>query len=268
MKKIAMFLMALFAYVAASAQTANALRWDKRNATNTAYLSVFVPPTPGSDCLLYTSGSSLNQACVPMGSGIAIVGGVVTATAPAGPQGPQGIQGPQGAQGIQGPQGAEGPQGATGIQGVAGPTGATGATGATGPQGLTGAIGPQGPAGAAAAPFDFGSPTSRTLAVATSYQATNTTKAAIISVSPSCTNATTVLASSACSIQSRVGTGTLTCSTGIVTGTWTSTVQLGLVFTQTSGTPWAINVPSGGSFILCATAGTFTINNAVDQSAG
>ena len=52
MKKIAIFLMALFAYVAASAQTANALRWDKRNAANTGYISVFVQPVMGTDCLL------------------------------------------------------------------------------------------------------------------------------------------------------------------------------------------------------------------------
>jgi hypothetical protein len=307
MKKTLITLLLFCIYIAASAQTANALRWDKRNPANTAYVSVFVPPTPGTDCLLYTNGVTLNQSCVQIGTGISVSGGVISATGSVGPQGPQGIQGlqgdpgpkgdtgdigptgaagPQGIQGNQGPQGAQGPQGPAGIQGIAGPAGATGTTGATGPQGLTGATGPagptgptgatgstgatgpQGPAGTPAPTFDFGVPVARTIAAATSYQATNVAKAAIITVSPSCTNATTVLASSACTIQGRVGTGTLTCSTGTVVGTWTSTVQLGLVFTQTSGSPWDIKVPIGGSFILCVTAGTFTISNAVDQTAG
>jgi hypothetical protein len=298
MKKIIASILMLAMYVAASAQTANALRWDKRNAANTAYVSVFVPPVLGTDCLLYTNGISLNPSCAAIGAGLVVSGGVVSATAPAGPQGPQGIQGPQGeqgvkgdkgdvgatgaagpagvqgAQGLQGPQGVEGPQGPAGVQGATGstgpagsvgPQGLTGATGPVGPTGPTGATGPQGPAAPA---FDFGAPVARTLSVSTSYQATNAAKAAVISVSPSCTNATTVLASSACTVQARIGTGTLTCSTGTVVGTWTSTVQLGLVFTQTSGTPWNIKLPIGGSFILCATAGTFTISNAVDQSAG
>lgn len=143
--------------------------------------------------------------------------------------------------------------------------GDTGDVGATGP---TGATGPQGPAGTPAATFNFSDPATRTIAVSTAYQATNTAKAAIVSASVSCQNATTVLASSACTLQVRQSpTSGLTCSTGTVAKTWTSTVQLGLVFTQTSGSPLEVHVPIGGYFILCPTSGTFTIA-ASEQSAG
>lgn len=120
---------------------------------------------------------------------------------------------------------------------------------------------------ASPAPFNFGTPTSRTLALSTAYQAADTTKAAIITLSPQCTNATTAIAASACTLNARVGIAGITCSTGTVVGTWTSTYALGLLLTNTSGSPFDIKLPAGAYFILCATAGTFTINNAVDQSA-
>ncbi len=119
-----------------------------------------------------------------------------------------------------------------------------------------------------ATPFNFGVPTTRTIAVSTVYQATDTTKADILTLSPSCQNVTSVVASSACTLQVRQASAAgLTCSTGTVTQTWTSLVNLGLVFTQTSGSPLDVKLPIGGYFILCPTAGTFTIS-AVEQSAG
>lgn len=119
-----------------------------------------------------------------------------------------------------------------------------------------------------ATPFNYGAPTAKTVAVSTAYQAADVTKAAVVTISPSCQNATTVLASSACTLQVRQSaTAGLTCSNGTVASTWTSTVQLGLVFTQTSGSPFDVKLPIGGYFILCATSGTFTLS-AVEQSAG
>lgn len=115
--------------------------------------------------------------------------------------------------------------------------------------------------------FDFSQPTARTLAVATSYQALDNTKAAVIVPSYACQNATQVLASSACTVQVRMGTGTLTCSTGTVYYTQSLTVSLGVLLTQNSTNPVPINLPIGGSFILCQVAGTFTIST-VEQSAG
>jgi len=115
--------------------------------------------------------------------------------------------------------------------------------------------------------FNFSQPAARTLAVSTSYQATDTAKAAVIYPSYSCQNATQVLVSSACTVQVRIGTSALTCSTGTVYYTQSLSVGLGLLLTQTSINPVPINLPSGGYFIICSTAGTFTIT-AVEQSAG
>lgn len=115
--------------------------------------------------------------------------------------------------------------------------------------------------------FNFSQPTARTLALSTSLQATDTTKAAILTPSYSCQNATTVLAASACTIQVRMGTGTLTCSSGTVVYTQSLTVQLGVLLTQSSINPVQINLPIAASFILCPTAGTFTVS-AVEQTAG
>lgn len=123
------------------------------------------------------------------------------------------------------------------------------------------------PTPVAASPFNFSQPASRTLAVSTSYQATDPSKAAIIVPSYSCQNATQVLVSSACTVQVRMGTSALTCSTGTVYYTQSLTVQLGVLITQNSINPVQINLPIGGYFIICPTAGTFTIN-AVEQTAG
>lgn len=60
---------------------------------------------------------------------------LMSASGPAGAQGPTGPPGSDGGTGPQGPTGATGATGPTGLPGATGPTGATGATGATGPTG-------------------------------------------------------------------------------------------------------------------------------------
>lgn len=249
----------------AFAQAPNDVMVRQRNSTNTGWLDKFLsPPVSGADGIMYINNmvSPPLASVVAIGPGFAITSGVLSVSGAIGPAGPVG------------PTGATGPQGPAGATGSAGATGATGATGAQGPIGLTGAQGPigltgaTGPAGAAAPTFNFGAPTARTLAVSTQYQAADVTKPAITTISPSCVNATTLLASSACTIQVRQASSAgLTCSTGTVSMTWSSTVQLGLVFNQTSGSPFDVKIPTGGYFILCPTAGTFTIN-AVEQTAG
>lgn len=119
-----------------------------------------------------------------------------------------------------------------------------------------------------ATPFAFGAPAAKTVAVSTAYQATDITKAAVVTLNPACTNATTLLAASACTLQIRQSSAAgLTCSTGTVVSTWTSTIALGLVITQGNGFPIDVKLPAGGYFIICPSAGTFTIS-AVEQSAG
>lgn len=132
-------------------------------------------------------------------------------------------------------------KGDTGIQGVTGTTGATGAAGTNGTTSIT-------------------QPTVRSLVVSTSYQSTDVTKVAVLTVGGSCTNNTTLLASSACTLTPRIGTGTLTCSTGTAMPALSVTVALGLVFTSSQSTPYVLELPAGASVILCPTAGTWTLD--------
>lgn len=133
MKKLFATALALASF-AASAQTANALRLDQRNAANTGYISRFVVPDGADDCLVWMAptASGALPACTRLGAGFVNSSGVISVPVTTGAQGPQG---PQGIQGIQGPQGDPGTQGPQGPQGIQGATGAVGATGATGPQG-------------------------------------------------------------------------------------------------------------------------------------
>jgi Collagen triple helix repeat (20 copies) len=80
----------------------------------------FDPATPGGPAHMW--GPYSHTATNPWGTA-----GVLLATGPVGPQGPQGAtgaQGPQGTTGAQGPGGAAGPQGPQGDQGPKGPAGA------------------------------------------------------------------------------------------------------------------------------------------------
>jgi len=282
MKKIVLGLLLAATAFTVQAQVANALRLDQRNAANTGYMSKFVVPDSSIDCLVWMApaSSGATPACAKLGDGFVNAGGTISVSSgpqgPIGPQGPQGVAGAdgvagaQGIQGIEGPVGPAGSTGATGAQGPVGPQGSVGATGSQGPKGDkgdTGATGPQGPAGTPAPTFSFGSPAVRTLAVSTSYQASDPTKAAVLYPSFACTNATTVLAASGCTVQVRVGASALTCSTGTIYFTQSLTVNLGLLITQNSTNPVPIFLPIGGYFIICPSVGTFTIT-AVEQTAG
>ena len=288
MKKILAALALMILAQSVQAQIAYAIRFDVRNSTNSSYISRFAPPNATEPCMLVMPPISDGAIpfCARMGTAISITNGQVSIPVTTGPQGQQGPIGPQGVQGTQGPAGADGapgvqgltgPQGEVGAQGPTGsqgpsggvgPTGATGPQGATGSTGATGAVGPQGPAGTPAPTFNFSAPAARTVAVSTAYQAADPAKAANISISPTCTNTTTVLAASACTMTVRQGsTSALSCSTGTIVKAWSSTIALGLVITQGNTFPFDIKLPIGGYFVLCPTAGTFTIS-AVDQSAG
>jgi hypothetical protein len=125
------------------------------------------------------------------------------------------------------------------------------------------------PAGVAPV-LNFGALNVRTFAASTSYQATDSTKPATVKVSPSCTAALSLTAGGTCTIQVRIGTGTMTCATGTVVGTWTNvntgTLTIGLGLNQTVGSPGSIELATGESFILCPTAGTFTLANGIDRA--
>ncbi len=226
-----------------------------------------VNPSGGQNGVFVYNGTAQLPQFFTLGTGLQFNGSTIESSVPAGPQGPAGPAGDTGPQGPTGPTGATGPQGAqgdvgpTGATGATGATGSTGPTGPTGPQGATGPVGPQGNPGLTA----FGFPAARTLSVSTSYQAVDNTKPSILTISAGCTNATTVLAASACTLQVRMHTAAVTCSTGTVYATWSSTYALGLLLTNASISPMQLNLPAGAFFILCPTAGTFTIN-AVEQA--
>lgn len=119
--------------------------------------------------------------------------------------------------------------------------------------------------------FNFGLPTARTVVLSTAYQAINPAKAATVTISPSCSAALSLAGGSTCSLQARIGTAPLTCSSGTVVATWTNgntgALTVGLALNQTVGAPYGINLPIGASFILCPVSGTFTIT-ASEQTVG
>lgn len=119
--------------------------------------------------------------------------------------------------------------------------------------------------------FNFGMPVTRTLALSTAYTALNAAKPATVTVSPTCTASLTLSGGGTCTLQARIGTAPLTCSSGTVVATWTNgntgALSVGLALNQTVGAPYSINLPAGASMVLCPTAGTFTVS-AAEQSVG
>lgn len=216
---------------------------DPSNGTITRYTPV---PANGASCLRYFNGVTILPDCMLIGSGLALVNGSLVSTAPAQQSADWAAQ-----------------SGPTSI--INKPTFATVAF--TGNYAdLTGT-----PAIPTAYTFNFGLPVARTLALSTAYQATNPAKAAVVTVSPQCTASLNLTTGGTCTLQARIAMAGLTCSTGTVVATWTNgntgTLTVGLGLNQTVGSPYGINLPVGASFILCPTAGTFTLT-ASEQTAG
>jgi len=120
--------------------------------------------------------------------------------------------------------------------------------------------------------FNYGTPSARTLTLGTAYQASDNTKAAVITVSPQCGATLSLTTGQTCTMQARIGVSGLTCSSGTIVGTWTNgntgSLSIGLNLTQTIGSPGDIKLPTGAYFVLCQVSGTITLNQVVDQSAG
>jgi len=232
----------------------NSVVFTQRNAANTANVIRTLEDPVSTGMLIYNPASGAASFLVP-GAGLTIDGNMLRASVPEGPAGPQGEPG------------AKGDKGDTGI----GEPGPAGAPGDTGPQGIQGIQGVAGPAGTPAPTFNFGLPAVRTLALTTPYQATNPAKPAIVTVSPQCSASLTLAGGTTCTLQARIGVAPLTCSSGTVVATWTNgntgALTVGLSLNQIVGAPYGINLPTGASFILCPTAGTFTVT-AAEQSAG
>lgn len=126
---------------------------------------------------------------------------------------------------------------------------------------------------AAAYTFVAGSPNTRTVSLATAYQATTTTKSAIvnvtlsstaaISLSGGATNAAKVYIGSTNAVAS--GTGTPICS---YANSNTGTLTIGLNISTIATTPCSFILPSGWYFAVVVSTGTVTVASTYDQSAG
>lgn len=211
----------------------------------------------GVNCIVYYDLASNRPACAALGTGLSLSSGAISASAPTYSQLISGLG--------YTPYDAANPSAyinlATARGGISFTT--TG-TGAASYNSATGALNV--PTPSAQTTFNYSLPSAKSIAVSTDYQAADPSKAAVVTPSFACTNATTVLAASACTLQVRMGSSTLTCSTGTVLYTISQTVSLGVLLTQAQTVPAPIHLPIGAHFIVCPSAGTFTIT-AVEQTA-
>lgn len=255
------------------------LRIVQQAGVGTATFSRQMPPvTPSTTSLLLYDGSTTLPLLAPLGSGLAFVGGSVVGTnaGPAGPQGPQGIQGVPGANGTNGADGAQGPKGDTGATGAQGPIGATGATGAQSPIGLTGATGGPGTPGATgpAGPSAFGSPSTRTVALATAYQCTTPAKPCLVTVTLQSQSSISLAGASNNEGAIMLGsTSAVAAGTGTALAAYKNNLGGGLVvglnLNSTQANTYTVPVPANWYFAVRQTAGTgLQVVSAFDQLVG
>ncbi len=308
MKKIFLFMAALLIAPQASAQSANWIPgpWTlapgpdsiyQLPASGYCYNVAWATDRPGgaglvvSNCVDWVSDQGVQGDTGPQGPQ-----GPKGNTGSAGPQGVPGATGATGMQGTQGNPGATGATGATGMQGVQGNTGATGSAGTaatisvgtvtTGTPGSSVSISNAGTSGAAVfnftiprgntgatGPSTVGSYNSRAVALATAYQATDTTKPAIvtinlastatISLSGGTTNTAEVVVGSTNAVAA--GTGTQICR---YTNSNTGALTLGLNLSTVATTTCTINLPIGWYFAVRQTSGTVSVTSTFDQTLG
>lgn len=215
-------------------------------------------------------GATWANSIGPVGpTGATGAAGSAGATGPTGSAGATGTPGATGSTGATGSQGPKGDTGSTGAAGTNGAAGATGSAGTPGSTGATGATGSTGPAG----PSTIGSPTSRSLSLATAYQATDNTKPAHVSLnltstasfslSGGTTNSADVLIGSTNGVAG--GTGTIV---GKYSNSVTGTIAVGLNMNSVSAAPISFVLPAGWYFAIRQTSGAVTITSAFDQALG
>lgn len=163
----------------------------------------------------------------------------------------------------------KGDAGATGSTGSTGPTGAQGIQGATGSTGAAGSTGATGAAGVNA----FSAPNSRSLSLATAYQATDTTKPALVTINLTSTANLSLSGGTTNSADVVIGsTNAVAGGTGTVISKYsnasTGTLTIGLNTNAIAATSATVALPSGWFFAVRQTAGTVTITSAFDQAVG
>lgn len=119
----------------------------------------------------------------------------------------------------------------------------------------------------------FGTPTTRSVSLATAYQATNSAKPSVVTITVTSTatfslsGGTTNTASILIGSTSGVATGT-----GSVVGSYTNsvtgTIAVGLNMSSQSQQTYTLVLPAGWFFAVRQTGGTVSVSSAFDQSIG
>ena len=123
------------------------------------------------------------------------------------------------------------------------------------------------------AAFAVGAPNSRTVALATAYQATDNTKPAIVSVNLSSTASISLSGGATNTADIVIGsTNAVASGTGTVIGKYgnsnTGTLTVGLNLSTISAVGYSFALPAGWFFAIRQTGGTVTVTSAFDQSMG
>lgn len=139
-------------------------------------------------------------------------------------------------------------------------------------EGATGATGPTGPAGPAG-PATVGSPTTRSVSLATAYQCTDNTKPCAFSINVTSTANFSVLGGTTNSGDVLLGsTNGVAGGTGTIIGRYsnsvTGTIAVGLNMNSVYAGQYVVMVPAGWWIAVRQTAGTISIASAFDQALG
>lgn len=118
-----------------------------------------------------------------------------------------------------------------------------------------------------------GSPTSRSLSLATAYQATTTSKPAVVTVNLNSTAGLTLTTGATNTAQIVIGsTNAVASGTGTVIGNYsnslTGTLVVGLAINTASASPITFVLPANWYFAVRQTSGTVSITSAFDQQIG
>lgn len=120
--------------------------------------------------------------------------------------------------------------------------------------------------------LNFGAPTSRSLGLATAYQATDNTKAAVVTINITSTANFSLVGGTTNSADILIGsTNAVASGTGTIVGKYsnsvTGTIAVGLNMNSASAVSYTIALPVGWYFSVRQTGGTVSITSAFDQVA-
>lgn len=226
---------------------------QQKNAADTSWITRIIPP-PTADGLFMFRFSTKIPVFVRIGDGLVIDGSELKSAVPEGPTGPQGPEGPAGPPGDKGDTGDQGPQG------IEGPSGIDGEIGPQGIQGIQGPIGNTGPAGADGV-AQVGSPESRTVALSTAYQCTNTARPCVVMISLQAMSSISLAGASNNEGAVYLGsTSAVSSGVGSAVGAYKNNLGGGLVIglnlTMQTAKTYTVNVPAGWYFSVRQTSGT------------